>query len=181
MSRRYTPDEKSTILVKLRANHGDIALTHQQTGVLERTLREWKRDQLPPPNSVVRQQEAPLDPPDMVPSGGKSTAPACTNDLEAMQFMRSRIMQELLNLTTSFNDDFGGATPYHRVQMLSRLLERLMKLDNHLKPYIRAEQIIRVVRVDKTPKHIALYEDDDSQPDSLPHPSTEESQDVEQS
>ncbi len=179
MSRRYTPAEKSAILAILRANYDDISLTHHQTGIPERTLREWRRSQLPPPKSSPRQQEFSPHTPDFIAAGG--SPPGFTDDLEAMRFMRSRIMQELLNLTTSFNDDFGGATPYHRVQMLSRLLERLMKLDNHLKPYIRAEQIIRVVRVDKTPKHIALYEDDDSQPDSLPHPSTEESQDVEQS
>ncbi len=183
MSRRYTPDEKSAILADLDLSQGDILLTSQKTGVPERTLYAWARER-----RLQRQQQhttpLPQQPPPVMPPNiaAKDVAelPTFENDMDAMRFMRSRIMQELLNLTMSLNDNFEGTTPYHRVQILSRLLERLMKLDEHLKPYIPAEQIIRIVREAKPYVNPNFYQHMTSRPDLLPASFSEPPEDVEQ-
>lgn len=46
MSRRYTPEEKQTVLQRLQANGGDVALTSAQTGVSPRTLYHWQKRHL---------------------------------------------------------------------------------------------------------------------------------------
>jgi transposase-like protein len=155
MSRRYTPEEKSAILAKVQFNRGDISLTHLQTGIPERTLYAWRREEI----FLQRQQQhtisslpqqSSLESPDLAqPAATTLELSAFENDLEAIKFVRSRIMQELLNLSTSLGDDSGVASPYHRVLILSCLLERLKKLDDHLEPYIPAEKVIKIVRVQK--------------------------------
>lgn len=186
MSRRYTPDEKSAILAQLDLNRGDILLTSHQTGIPTRTLYTWRhevafqrrRQRHTTPNLPLN---SPSDESSVAANIPSPTIPTFENDLDTMRFMRSRIMQELLNLTVSLNDNFDGTTPYHRVLILSRLLERLMKLDDHLKPYIPAEQVIRIVREQKPYVNPDFYKYRNLQPDALPNPSAEYSQDVEES
>jgi hypothetical protein len=81
----------------------------------------------------------------------------------------------------SLNDNFDGTTPYHRVQILSRLLERLMKLDEHLKPYIPAKQVIEIVRTEKPYANPNYHKYLNSQPDPLPDAFPQPPEDVEQS
>jgi len=188
MSRRYTPNEKAAIIMQLDLNRGDILLTSQQTGIPTRTLYTWRQEVYF--QRRRQQHETPSLPLD-VPSESASVAanttsqppekslPVFENDLDTMRFMRSRIMQELLNLTMSLNDNFDGTTPYHRVLILSRLLERLMKLDDHLKPYIPAEHVVRIIRTEK-PYVNKNYKFTPSQPDPLSFPSAEPPEDVEE-
>ena len=188
MSRRYTPDEKAAIIAHLDLNRGDILLTSQQMGIPTRTLYTWWQQVC---FQRRRRQHEMSDLPLPSPSEGSPVAantalptpqvdlPLFENDLDTMRFMRSRIMQELLKLTLSLNDNFDGTTPYHRVLILSRLLERLMKLDEHLKPYIPAKQVIEIVRTEKPYVNPNYHKYLDSQPDSLPNALPKPSEDVE--
>ena len=63
MSRRYTLQQKADALDHLQASGGNIALTHLQTGVPERTLRFWRRQ-------LWLDSHLPLPPPP--PSGGSN-------------------------------------------------------------------------------------------------------------
>ncbi|MEO8607626.1 MAG: hypothetical protein ABI690_07080 [Chloroflexota bacterium] len=45
MSRRYSPDHKSLVLKILKNFKDDVLTTSRYTGVPERTLREWRREQ----------------------------------------------------------------------------------------------------------------------------------------
>jgi transposase-like protein len=45
MSRRYSPDHKALILKILNAYKKDVVAASRYTGVPERTLREWRREQ----------------------------------------------------------------------------------------------------------------------------------------
>lgn len=135
MSKRYSPEHKALVLQKWEANGGDIALTSVQTGIPERTLRQWRQQhqrQLPPPQISERRQ-----------------LPEFENDLAALDFMRRQILDELLALSGDLQGNFGVTTPYQRIQILSRLLDRLMTLDEHLKPY-RPHIPARYVIVDAT-------------------------------
>ena len=45
MSRRYSPDHKALVLKILKAYKDDVLAASRYTGVPERTLREWRREQ----------------------------------------------------------------------------------------------------------------------------------------
>ena len=45
MSRRYSPDHKALVLKILKAYKDDVSAASRYTGVPERTLREWRREQ----------------------------------------------------------------------------------------------------------------------------------------
>jgi transposase-like protein len=192
MSRRYTPEEKYAILAQLQANRGNIALTRLQTGVPERTLNAWRREMwllrqplhTPQPPQQYQENQPPSN------SEGMASVVSLTqkipdfaDNLEAMKFMRERIMRKLLNLTVTFDGDLSLTTPYQRALVLSQLLERMMKLDEHLRPYEPYPEDNLKIRYYEDPTFETEYVDDDkaSESDSLPHPSPQESQDFEQS
>jgi transposase-like protein len=144
MSRRYTSDEKSRFLNQLYANHGNIALTHLQTGVPERTLFAWRREDW---LQQRQQRHTPLPPQEAPPPielhRELPEIPTFDDDLEAVKYLRSQMMKELVNVGASLTDGIYASTPYQRVLVLSQLLDRLIKLDAHLQPYTPVEQIIR--------------------------------------
>jgi transposase-like protein len=190
VSRRYTSDEKTAILAQLQSNHGDIALTRLQSGIPERTLREWRRElwlnhlpPLPPPPTPLRRQETTSESLDVGAHGCAPTldTPTFANDLEAVVFLRNQIMKELLSLSASLNNSLSITTPYQRVLVLTQLLDRLMKLDEHLKPYASFDDGDDDIQIayDKP-----SYERDDDEAglesDPLSYPFTQEPQDVEQ-
>jgi hypothetical protein len=49
--------------------------------------------------------------------------------------MREQIMGELLNISANIQDTFAQTAPHKRLRVLSDLLDRLMKLDEIVKPY----------------------------------------------
>lgn len=131
MPRQFTPDQKANALEILASNGGDIPQVHFQTGIPQRTLYRWRselwqtwRRQAPPPPSPK-----PL--------------PQFKDDLDALAFLRHKIMTELLNLANHYSESSAYTTPSQRVAFLSQLIDRLMKLDEHLKPYkpFRPERI----------------------------------------
>jgi transposase-like protein len=132
MSQRYTLEDKIAALDKLKSNGGNIALTALQLEIPERTLYNWRRQRSL--RQIWQRQSSPLPPPEI---------PAFDDDLQALHFLRAQIMKELVSLSTMLNDDADLTTPRERVTLMSQLLDRLMKLDAHLKPYIPVEQVIR--------------------------------------
>jgi hypothetical protein len=65
--------------------------------------------------------------------------PKFENDLDALAFIRQNILGELSRLSASLKDDPGFSTPYQRALVLSQLMDKLLKLDVHLKPYMEEE------------------------------------------
>ena len=127
MPRTYTPQQKAEALELLAATGGDIAQTQMKTGIAERTLYRWRnelwqtwRRQAPPPPSPK-----PL--------------PQFADDLEAMDFLRQKIMAELLNLANNYQENLAYTTPTQRVTLMAQFLDRLITLDEHLKPYTPVE------------------------------------------
>jgi transposase-like protein len=119
--RNYSQTEKVSILAQLERNGGDIITTAAQVGVPERTLYTWRRQ-----HYAESQRRQPLPPPSPMPDIG--------NDLEALAYLRRKIMDELLSIASSFEGS-TNVPPAQRMSLLSGLLDRLMKLDSHLKPY----------------------------------------------
>ena len=136
---KYTPDQHAAAMVVLERNRGDIRATAHQTGIPDRTLRAWRGSilpYLPPPPPLSRQNTAEL--------------PAFENDLDTLAFIRQNILAELSRLSASLQHDSGFSTPYQRALVLSQLMDKLLKLDVHLKPYVPQEpQKIRIEFVDE--------------------------------
>jgi hypothetical protein len=126
---------KDAILEKLAANSGDVHQTFLETGIAERTLYRWRgelwqswRRHTPPPS--------PPKPP-----------PEFENDLQALAYLRRKIMNELISVADTFEANANFATPTQRTRVLSQLLDRLMKLDEHLKPYKPQGRIVFMVQL----------------------------------
>lgn len=122
---QYSSAQKAAIMTLLERNGGNIQLTAQQTGVPYRTIYDWQRDMLP-----ILQQYAPVAPPPRA-----AETPTFENDLDALGFIRQNLLGELSRLSVSLQYDSGFSTPYQRALVLSQLMDRLLKLDVHLKPY----------------------------------------------
>jgi hypothetical protein len=123
MSNAYNSDHKAAVMVALERNGGDIEVTARQTGVPVRTLRDWRGKvlpYLPPPPPSARQSLAEV--------------PAFADDLEALVFIRQNIIGELSRLSASLQYDPGFSTPYQRALVMSQLMDKLLKLDLHLRP-----------------------------------------------
>lgn len=132
MPRLYPPEEKAAALVQLERNSGNIALTHLQTGIPERTLQNWRRK--------IQLQDLRWRP--AAPPPQKKEVPEFEDDLEALAYMRQQIMSELLNIAANLQDGFALSLPHQRLQILGQLLDRLAELDERLKPYQEPDRVV---------------------------------------
>lgn len=121
MSHRYTDQQKADILTQLSANFGNVALTARQAGIPSRTLYAWKREQ---------QREHPTD---AALLHSKTSAPqhytaANPDHLESpYDRIRARLMCHIDHLLDTLTDD--PDTAHLRIMALSRLLDRVIKLE----------------------------------------------------
>ncbi len=150
MPRKYSPDQKTAALIQLERNGGNIPLTAGQTGISENTLYAWQR------TIRVFFQQNPLPP------QNPAESIAFHDDLSALAFIRQQIMNEMVRLSSSLQYDSGFSTPYQRVLVLSQLMDKLMKLDIHLKPYTEEEvQYVLSDDVEEEPDDYDYYEEYD--------------------
>jgi hypothetical protein len=138
MPYKYSPEQKAAAMVRLERNHGDLHRTAAQTGISIRSLYEWSCS-----IQAWLLQHTPLDVQDT------AVFPAFENDMETLAYVRQQIMDEMVRLSSALKSDTGISTPYQRVLVLSQLVDKLMKLDLHLRPYAPSESVVRVIRVDK--------------------------------
>ena len=125
MSRIYSPAEKAAALEQLERNAGNIALTAAQLGISDRTLYSW-RQKLWLQQLLLRQNSSP--PP-------QSPIPTFPDDLTRMDYIRTQIMDELVRVADTLKEMPAATTPNQRALVLSHLLDKVMLLDAHLKPY----------------------------------------------
>ncbi|MBC8170324.1 MAG: hypothetical protein H7X77_01570 [Anaerolineae bacterium] len=139
----YTDDQREDILICLWDNFDDIPLTSHQTGVPQRTLREWRAAYLAA-NPDFQPPGAPTfaDPPKNI------SAAAAANAAEvADQFilLREKLMQQIFTLVSEVSDKAGDAS--FRAIAIARLLDRVHKLDTlipALRPPPHEENVYRV-------------------------------------
>ena len=123
---QYAPDLKQQALEILRDTGGDINQAHLKTGVPERTLYRWRRGlwqswRRTSATSVLPNPPKPL--------------PQFEDDLAAMDYIRQKIMSELLNLANNFQADSNYMTPAQRIILLTQLTDRFIKLDEYLRTH----------------------------------------------
>jgi transposase-like protein len=128
MPRKYSPSEKAAALAYLHRT-GSFPITALQTGISERTLYTWRQQEF---LQQTLQQQKPTPP-------LQKEIPTFDDDLELLDYLRQQIMTELVRLASNFQDDNGFATPQQRALILTQLIDRLIKLDDHLKPYEPSE------------------------------------------
>lgn len=132
MTTHYPADLKRQALEILRDTGGDINIAHIKTGVPERTLYNWRREiwqnwRRNAPNAVLPNPPKPL--------------PQFEDDLEAMDYIRQKIMAELLNLANNFQTDANFMTPAQRIMLLTQLTDRFIKLDQHVRARTEEEEV----------------------------------------
>jgi hypothetical protein len=127
MSTRYSSEAVAAVMVLLERNRGDVQRTADQTGVPDRTIYRWQRQVL-----TQLRRYTPLSP--QTAEGMSMDVPVFENDLATLSFIRQNIINELSRLSASLKDDPGISTPYQRALVLSQLMDKLLKLDGHLRP-----------------------------------------------
>jgi hypothetical protein len=149
MTRTYTPEEKDAALQRLDANRGQVLRTSLQTGIPERTLQRWKalrnlQPPQPPPLLLdSRRQPPPTLPvgahpgvrPDLTPSptlaegdptGTGDSGRAPDGDYDSL---RQHLVREALTIAASLSHGLHNAPLNQRAIALSRLVDRIVKLD----------------------------------------------------
>ncbi len=126
----YTADQRTAALVEVERCGGDIVRASLKTGIPERTLYTWRRRFYA---ESKRQQTPPLPSP--------ITIPTFDDDLESLAYIRQQIMSELVRLASNFQEDNAFATPSQRAIILTQLIDRLIKLDDHLQPYEPSDMV----------------------------------------
>ena len=144
MARKYTDQEKANILQHLDDNFGNVMLTAIQTGVPRRTLQDWKRlrklnaikngtpisNALPPTKNSARRQQNAANNKSPLRSGGDLEGDKEDNEEEETNVyaqIREQMMEHLFTLMETLTDD--PDTAHLRISALSRLLDRVIKLE----------------------------------------------------
>jgi transposase-like protein len=134
MSKRYTKEEKENALYLLLVYSGNIARTSDKTGIPQRTLRHWRARKRKKRASQINQGDAET-------AKGKkdkrrqqqqwdqykAEKDSAVNELKGV---RQQIMQHIRQLSSSLSDDEENVS--QRAMALSRLLDRTLKLDEHI-------------------------------------------------
>jgi hypothetical protein len=125
MSTRYSSDYKSLVNRLLWMYGGNVALVSHLTGIPERTLRSWRAPLVFP--AAIRQQHPSerQEPPVLLPEKNSETA---ADDLDTL---REHLVRHALTLVTSLSDAMADAPLSERVMALTRLIDRIVKLDDH--------------------------------------------------
>ena len=136
MPRRYTAQEREDALRSLDLYQGSIPIASLRTGIPERTLRDWRRRrEASDPVDHHNPEEAPLSPEE------KSSAVA----IRELRDLRKLLMTHIFTLTTALSQDDDRVQ--HRSIAVSRLLDRVMKLDREIAQIdANGPLVIRVVR-----------------------------------
>lgn len=169
MTRQYSLEQKAAALTLLNQNKGNIPLTALQARIPERTLRAWRRESRLPsefatvlskplevenhPDSAAAVTPLPRQPPEILPHRLPN------DDLEALETMRRQILDGLVSTSDDWREVFAFMSPYQRAQVAVMLLDRLMKLDEHLKPYRP-----------KSPVRLQLNDSEGEEPGGEPKP-----------
>lgn len=147
VSRRYSDEEKELILQTLDDNYGNVTLTALQTDIPIRTLQDWKRHRkllalkhgnalprvLPRKKNEARQQQQ------------QQTTDNDTDEAEEENeyaYIRKRLMEHINNLLETLTDD--PDTAHLRINALSRLLDRVIKLEQLVNDDPTCEKVIRI-------------------------------------
>lgn len=139
-NRAYTPEEKKLVRRLLLVHNGNIAIIHQLTGFPERTIRHWRRQwdddyqflshafagNSPLPamaNDALKQPAIPSFPPD-------SAIAENTDSIAELTHLRATLMEHATTLADTLLA--GDGLVHQRVQAVSRLLDRILALDEIL-------------------------------------------------
>ena len=133
MSRRYTSDEKAVVLSLLQSSGYNIVVTSLQTGIPERTLRYWRRQQ-----NLAK--VLPLPP--HTPSAAAAAISEDFPDAERFKLLRRQILDHISTLTASLTNGLDTASPFHRVLALSQLFEHLKRLEVYMPRDERKNKIV---------------------------------------
>jgi hypothetical protein len=141
MPRKYSPRQKQDALEYLEGSDGDVFYAHQETGIPLRTLYTWHRELW----LQQSQQQSSLPPlPDL--QHPPEPPPQFSDTLSAMKFVRESLIKELTAISAQLKDDPASRmSPHQRALVISQLIDKVMKLDAHLKPYIPRQATWNVV------------------------------------
>jgi hypothetical protein len=152
MSTRYSSDYKSLVSRLLWMYGGNVALVSHLTGIPQRTLRDWRWQGSFP--TAIRREDTPERREHATAPPEKNSDAAAADDLDAL---REHLVRHALMLVTSLSDDIADAPLSERVMALTRLVDRIVKLDEH-NP-IEYEEIIHIAHEEED-----FLDDDDDDP-----------------
>jgi hypothetical protein len=124
LSRQYTELERRDALDILAINQNNIALTSYQTGIPQRTLRDWQR---------VQYME--MAPPPLTPSAAAEQFKQRFPDKnDAVEYIVTQCLAELTAFADELPEIMRMAAPYHQVLTFIHIIDRLDKLRTLLPP-----------------------------------------------
>jgi hypothetical protein len=155
MSKRYTPEEKNAALAALDENDGVVSIASLVTGIPSRTLQAWKGECQPREQLLLlhkhknaaqqqRQQQQTFSLPD-----DQEFEEAMREQAAAADSIIDEVLDELLKdvqvLSKRIRHNFDQAPPVSQIMALTRLLDRVIKLDAR-KPRLEPERRLNLIR-----------------------------------
>jgi len=113
MTPPFSPERKNHALQRLAANYGNVARTAAETGISERTLMRWRRQNPPPPPPPTQLITPPSLPAD---------------DLEALINLKGRLIEAADYISFNIIPAVEAAPLGQRVSALAQLIDRISKL-----------------------------------------------------
>ncbi len=160
MSKRYTLEQRQTILQLLDANRGDITLTSLQSGISERTLYDWRRKR------GLSQQQQQFQPQDLLQS--LSSLQQQQTETDEYELLRESMMHTALSIADTLKNNIDSRSLNARVRALTTLLDRIVELDSHAPVEsgprtLQIEYVDAVGRVYAAPPWARGEDDDDDE------------------
>ena len=153
--RAYTPDEKKLVRRLLLIHAGNVPIVHHLTGFPKRTIHNWRQqwdddyelytDALA--QNLVSRASALAAAQPALNSDSASVSASAQTENQLAQY--AQIRANLMNHATRLSNDLalGDGDVNQRVHALSRLLDRLLDLDEILDDHDQADQTIRFEHV----------------------------------
>lgn len=142
MSRQYTELERRDAMDILAINQNNIALTSYQTGIPQRTLRDWQRVQ------YIEQSPPPLTPS----AAAEQFKQRFPDKNDAVEYIVNQCLAELTAFADELPEIMRMAAPYHQVLTFIHIIDRLDKLRT-LMPPTRVESVDKDGSTHNTPDY----------------------------
>ncbi|HLU12254.1 MAG TPA: transposase [Oceanobacillus sp.] len=129
---KYTPEQKAEAL-RILDETGSVFAASRQSGVSERTLFRWQRERTLPPPPQEKTQLPPPPPPPLSFPNDPELEEALREQAAAADSIIDDVLDQLLKdvqvLSKRIRHNFDQAPPVSQIMALTRLLDRVIKLD----------------------------------------------------
>jgi hypothetical protein len=136
LARRYTRSQKAEILKHLDDNVGDVVLTSLQSGIPERTLRDWKRTRSLRPAAAENHRQRRHE-------HGNESPPSAAESAVTFEILNNLLVDKAFKIAGSLTQGLEDSPVHQRAIALAHLIDRILRLNATL-PRLNDNNAVRI-------------------------------------